>query len=104
MIGSPLSGRRQSGCGGTTGRTVRNGVRGSDSCSTGGARSEWLALLCWERIARLLSGLNPAPFELGICRTQQVSVANPGRYEQMYGSMPILPDNKSRLWGVNSFA
>ena len=74
------------------------------SCS---ARLKWPQKLdCW-RVSCLLRGMVPRDREdksVQKSRPGFVEIANEDCFDEQYDHLPVRPDEKSRAWGVNSFA
>ena len=67
------------------------------------ARVAWFQYLDWVRVSRMLRGLRPAPPE-DESASEAAPGLDPGAFDQQYSHLPAQLSDKSRTWGVNSFA
>ena len=73
-----------------------------------GSRLERFQSLDWSRVSCMLRGLLPSVQKdkkgpMGSRRGFQ-KIVRPEAFEEQYARLPVQPDDKSREWGVNSFA
>ena len=67
----------------------------------------WFQFLDWRSVSRMPCGLRPIPpadKSLGGAAPGFEEVADSKAFGAQYGHFPVLPDDKSRVCGVNSFA
>ena len=72
------------------------------------ARARLFQSLDWGRASRLLRWFHPAPPPLKVSDEKSPNgleaVVNEKMFDREYGLVPAQPDDKSRVWGVNSIA
>ena len=71
------------------------------------ARLKWSQKLDWWRASCLLRGVVPRDQEDKSVRKSCpgfVEIANKDCFDEQYGRLPVQPDYKSCIWGVNAFA
>ena len=71
------------------------------------ARLSWFRSLDWRRVSRMLFGLRLTP--PGAESPSETApgfkkVVGPAAFDAQYALLPPQPGNKSRVWGVDSFA